>query len=57
MDYLAREELSLCCVVLGEKLIVGGQDNYNGYKVGRFSGVYLLTENDLEGFIARSDLR
>ena len=50
-DFLAREQLSLCWVVTGEKQVMGA--NLRGNYLGRLSvsGAYTLTEQGVVGFL------
>lgn len=50
-DFLAREQLSLCWVVTGEKQVMGA--NLRGNYLGRLSvsGAYSLTEQGVAGFL------
>ena len=53
MEQLKNDGMTLCWAVLGEKLIIGGKDwdMPNEHKPRRFSGAYVLTENEIDGFI------
>ena len=50
-DYLRKEQVALCWVIMGEKVIVGEEDFDNRHDIHKLSGAYILTENGLDGFL------
>ena len=50
-DYLRKEQVALCWVITGGKLIVGEEDFDNMHDIHKLSGAYILTENGLDGFL------
>ena len=51
LEYLQKEQLAICWVIIGEKQIIGERDARNRHKIHKLSGAYALSESGLDGFI------